>query len=260
MGLDDRDWMRRESEERRQEGRARGRPRGLRLNVLHLFAGLILLIVLTLTWSSLREFVERLTAPFPAEESAPFAEAPEELPTTPPVPVAAQRRVPSDNSVRPSIRDCLNGGNVIDENVIRCQNGGELPRRLDSQTDTKSTGMVSPEYLAKFQAERDRRIRQGSGTRNVTQERDSKWIKSWDGGSSYLAEWIVINNVIDGGTVCRNQGWGSIEYRECRKGAKVYFREQCRVWENRAGRDRKEWSYRMKERYCTAESSFSPMG
>ncbi|GLU37741.1 hypothetical protein Pssp01_18340 [Pseudomonas sp. NBRC 100443] len=120
--------------------------------------------------------------------------------------------------------------------------------------------MVSPEYLAKFQAERDQQVSQRGSGRSATQERDSQWIKSWDGSSRYLAEWIVVNNVIDGGTVCENHRWGSIEYRERRKGAKIYFREQCRAWRDRAGRDRKDWSYIMKDRYCSAESSFSPAG
>lgn len=260
MGLDDRDWMRRESEERRAEGWShRQARRGFRLNVLHLFSGLVFLIVLVVAWPSLRLLVDRLIAP-PADESSPLADVPAHSPSVPPSPAIAHQPALSVEPNRRSLRDCLNGGNVIDESVIRCQNGGELPSKRNPQSNAEPRGMVSPEYLAKFQAERNQRISQHGSTRNIAQERDSKWIKSWDGSSSYVAEWVVVNNVIDGGIVCGNHRWGSIEYRECRKGAKVFFREQCRAWGDRAARDRKEWSFKMKDRYCTAESSFSPMG
>lgn len=261
MGLDDRDWMRRESQERREEGRSHRRARrGFRLNALHVFASLIFLIAMVVAWPSLHAFVQRLTAPPSVDESGSVADVPEDPSSISLSPATAQRQAPSVEPTRRSLRDCLNGRTVIDESVIRCQNGGELPSLRSSQPNAEPRGMVSPEYLAKFQAERDQRVAQRVSSRGAMQERDSQWIKSWDGSSRYLAEWVVMNNVIDGGTVCGNHRWGSIEYRECRKGAKVYFRDQCRAWEIRAGQDRKDWSFRMKDRYCTAESSFSPMG
>ncbi|WP_193453088.1 hypothetical protein [Pseudomonas nitroreducens] len=257
MGLDDREWMRRESRERQREGEVRKRPRTFRWSALHLFVGMILFIALTLSWPSLRSYIERLSASVPIKDRTLIAEDPQDLPAPPPE--IARRPTESEAHSRRSLRDCLNGGNAIDENVIRCQNGGELPSARTPQKVPAPQGMVSQEYLAQFQAERDQRIARQGNTQNHTQEHDSQWIKSWDGGSGYLAEWAVVNNAIDGGTVCRNQGWGSVEYRECRKGAKVYFRQQCRAWAARAARDRSDWSYQMKERYCTAESSFSPM-
>lgn len=258
MGLDDREWMRRESSERQREGITRKRHKAFRWNALHLFGGMILLTVLALTWPLLRSLVDRLSAPAPVEESIPIAEDPQDLPGPPPEIV--HRPTAPEASSRRSLRDCLNGGNAIDENVIRCQNGGEMPRVRIPQVASEPQGMVSQEYLAQFQAERDQRIARQGSTQNYSQERESQWIKSWGGGSGYLAEWVVVNNVIDGGSVCRNQGWGSVEYRECRKGAKVHFREQCRAWAVRAERDQADWSYKMKDRYCTAESSFNPMG
>lgn len=258
MGLDDREWMRRESSERQREGRARKRRRAFRWNALHVFGGMILLTVLALAWPSLRSLVDRPSASVPGEGSIPIAESPQNVPASPPE--VAHRPTAPEASSRRSLRDCLNGGNAIDENVIRCQNGGELPRVPTPQVASERQGMVSQEYLAQFQAERDQRIVRQNSAQNYAQERDSQWIKSWGGGSGYLAEWVVVNNVIDGGSVCRNQGWGSVEYRECRKGAKVHFREQCRAWAARAGRDRSDWSNQMKERYCTAESSFNSMG
>ncbi|HHN4429524.1 TPA: hypothetical protein ACRN2M_006374, partial [Pseudomonas aeruginosa] len=97
-------------------------------------------------------------------------------------------------------------------------------------------------------------------TRQVSRERTSKWIKSWNGGTNYLAEWLSVNNYIDSTSVCANHRRGSIDYRECRKAAKQHFHEQCRIWRARYDNDRKTNSDRMKTRYCTAASSFRPMG
>lgn len=96
--------------------------------------------------------------------------------------------------------------------------------------------------------------------RQVSRERTAKWIKSWNGGSNYFAEWISVNNYIDGGSVCANHRKGSIDYRECRKAAKQHYHEECRSWRAKYDNDRKDQSDRMKQRYCSAASSFSPMG
>lgn len=96
--------------------------------------------------------------------------------------------------------------------------------------------------------------------RTVQIERDSQWIDKWSGGARYLAEWTAINNRIDSTSVCANHKRGSIDYRECRKGAKQFFKKQCRSWDDRYDNSRDDWSYRMRDRYCSAANSFSPMG
>lgn len=96
--------------------------------------------------------------------------------------------------------------------------------------------------------------------RQVSKERTAKWIKSWNGGTNYLAEWVAIDNYIDSTSVCANHRRGSIDYRECRKAAKQHYHEECRTWRARYDNDRKDHSDRMKQRYCSAASSFSPMG
>jgi hypothetical protein len=94
----------------------------------------------------------------------------------------------------------------------------------------------------------------------VRRERTSKWIKSWDGGSNYLAEWMAVNNYIDSSSVCANHRKGSIDYRECRKAAKQHYHEECKSWRAKYDNVRTDHSDRMKQRYCSAASSFSPMG
>ena len=107
------------------------------------------------------------------------------------------------------------------------------------------------------QAPQQTQQRQAKQVRN---ERTSKWIKGWDGGKNYKVEWLSVNNYIDGTSVCANHRRGSIDYRECRKAAKQHFHEQCRTWRARYDSDRKTSSDRMKTRYCSAASSFNPMG
>ncbi|MGE8504673.1 MAG: hypothetical protein ACN6P1_20855 [Pseudomonas sp.] len=97
-------------------------------------------------------------------------------------------------------------------------------------------------------------------TTRVQRERDGYWIDKWSGGARYYAEWEVVNNYIEGTSVCANHRRGSIDYRECRKGAKQFFKEQCKGWSDRYKSDRKAWSDRMKQRYCSAASNFNPMG
>jgi hypothetical protein len=127
----------------------------------------------------------------------------------------------------------------------------------DNYTPKQPTNVyTAPTYkqvtAARTQAERK--------TNTVRQERTSKWIKSWDGGTNYLAEWVAVNNYIDSSSVCANHRKGSIDYRECRKAAKQHFHEECRTWRARYDGGRKDHSDRMKKRYCSASSSFSPMG
>jgi hypothetical protein len=95
---------------------------------------------------------------------------------------------------------------------------------------------------------------------SVSRDRTAKWIKSWNGGTNYLAEWVSVNNYIDSTSVCANHRRGSIDYRECRKAAKQHYHEECSEWRARYGNDRKDHSDLMKQRYCSASSSFSPMG
>ncbi len=71
---------------------------------------------------------------------------------------------------------------------------------------------------------------------------------------------MAVNNYIDGSSVCANHRRGSIDYRECRKAAKQHFHEECKTWRARYDSDRKTSSDRMKTRYCSAASSFNPMG
>jgi hypothetical protein len=88
----------------------------------------------------------------------------------------------------------------------------------------------------------------------------SEWVEKWSGGGSYLAKWTVVNNRIDGGSVCGNHKRGSIDYRECRKGAKQFFKEECRAWGSRYDSSSNSGDASMKTRYCIAASNFSPMG
>lgn len=101
---------------------------------------------------------------------------------------------------------------------------------------------------------------QQTTTRSRTIEKHGEWIDKWSGGARYYATWTIVNNYIDGGSVCGNHKRGSIDYRECRKGAKQFFKDECRVWGGRWQNNREPLSDRMKQRYCSAASNFNPIG
>ncbi|KJU76585.1 hypothetical protein N619_28575 [Ectopseudomonas oleovorans] len=56
--------------------------------------------------------------------------------------------------------------------------------------------------------------------------------------------WMTENDQIIFSTVCMNERSGSLEYRECRKRAKEYFRSKCSV---------------SSDRFCQAENNFNPL-
>lgn len=80
-------------------------------------------------------------------------------------------------------------------------------------------------------------------------ERESHAIMGWD-KKVYYAAWDVFDNVIEGGSVCGNYKKGSFEYRECRKGVKQFFHDNCKPQSN---------NY-INQRYCSAARSFNPLG
>ena len=100
----------------------------------------------------------------------------------------------------------------------------------------------------------------GSSVRQREVEYDQVWVEKWGGGGRYLAAWTVIDNRIDGRSVCANHQRGSIDYRECRKGAKQHFKDECRLWDERWGNNQHPYNQRLKQRFCSAANSFSPMG
>ncbi|MNZ33180.1 hypothetical protein D3C78_505210 [compost metagenome] len=122
-----------------------------------------------------------------------------------------------------------------------------------------AANVVSMEGVRQSEAYRNSAQRAEAATSNSI-EHTGHWVDKWSGGGSYYAEWTVINNYIDGTSVCANHKRGSIDYRECRKGAKQYFKEQCQSWESQWRGDRKTGTDLMKRWYCSAASSFSPMG
>lgn len=128
----------------------------------------------------------------------------------------------------------------------------------NNYTPKGAVNVVSMEGVRNSEAYRNP-TRSTSTPRQNDIEHTGEWVDKWSGGARYYAEWTVINNYIDDPSVCENHKYGSIENRECRKGAKQFFTKQCREWETRADNDRKPWSDRMKQRYCSAASSFSPL-
>lgn len=206
--------------------------------------GLILMIfvlmsfgMLGLNWRRVTDYFHPVSSALPSPmgigqvNQRPVKPAPPLAPADKPVPQTAPR----------PLSDCLGSGTAIDEQVLRCR-FGEVPRaKADAEP---ARGMVSADYLARFHAGHG-----GGATTNRAAGFETYSIKGWDGRSVYLATWEVNGNDIDHSSVCGNYRGGSIDYRECRKGAKRWFNEQCRKNSDAAARSR----------YCSAASSFSPM-
>ncbi|MFK3972686.1 hypothetical protein ACI2KS_18360 [Pseudomonas sp. NPDC087358] len=137
------------------------------------------------------------------------------------------------------LADCIKDGNLIDESVVRCRFG----RHPQPREGLQAQGMVSDAYMARFKSE------QPQTQKSHEQFSENQLIQQWDGRGWYTARWQVLDNQIDSTSVCANYRRGSIEFRECRKGAKIWFKEQCR----RGGTESSH------QRYCSAASSFNPM-
>lgn len=194
--------------------------------------------------------------PLPAPHSPDVATAPAEHSALPPPVAAPATAEPTLTSapLPPSLDECLPAGSsTLDDQVARCRYGSAARSTPAPTSDAPAQGLVSAEYLARYRAERDNRESRASSSASV--ERTAEWVRR-DDGTRYLAEWEVRDNRIDYGSVCQNHRRGSIEYRECRKAAKEWYRAECRGWEQ----DRKPGSQRMQERYCSAANGFSPMG
>jgi hypothetical protein len=150
------------------------------------------------------------------------------------------------------LAECIKPDNIIDEAVATCRYG-QFPRAVEVPN---AQGMVSESYMAKYKSEplspRTKRVT----AYNV--ERATVW--QWDGKRTYAAEWTINHNRIDDSSVCANYRRGSIEYRECRKGAKVYFREKCREWGKRRAKDGSDASQAIEERFCSAGEGSNPLG
>lgn len=119
---------------------------------------------------------------------------------------------------------------------------------------TTPTSMVSAQYMADYKSGTNR----SSNTRHKTWLVATVTIREWDGRNAYRAQWRISDNVIDNASVCGNFYQGSVERRECRRAAQVYFREQCKDWGRRVERNNDEEGKTAQSRYCAATRTFSP--
>lgn len=222
------------------------RPRARRGHPLLWIWLLVPLAALWLNWTSVQGyFFRRVTLATGVSASVtPAAPASVAAPAQVLPAVAARPAVYGTREPPRPLADCLASGTVVNEAVLRCR-FGEVPR--PQEPAEPGHGMVSDAYMAQYEAERGARSVGHTGNRQVAVE--SHEISGWDG--LYLASWQVVGNEVDASSVCANYRRGLIEYRECRKGAKQWFKNECRA----AGHG--EAAH---QRYCSAASSFSPMG
>jgi hypothetical protein len=255
---------------KRKPGAARKRP------PYELYA--IILGIVVVSALLVAQLLPRRSAPTPVVElvvAAPVVDTQSEPELTPVAPVAAAvapLKAPQPSAANPiqleayngpnvvrhpqpvevqPLDNCLKDGNVIDENVLNCR-FGQLPR---PERKPVAQGMVSSSYMAELKAEkaRSKPVRSTSPA-----EYSTIAIHEWDGRNRYEAKWRSIDNHVDGASVCANFPAESVERRECRKAAKVFFKEACNDWGIRFRRDHDDASKRMEQRYCEAMGSYEP--
>jgi hypothetical protein len=151
-------------------------------------------------------------------------------------------------SVQP-LDECMKNGNVIDENVLNCR-FGQVPRAAEREP---AKGMVSSSYMANYKSDT---ARTHTERPNKAYSVTSVSFRAIDSRSRYHADFRVFNNRIENNSVCMNFTKGSVENRECRRAAVVFFKESCQEWTRRAAKDRDEQSKLTQERYCEANRTF----
>ena len=67
-----------------------------------------------------------------------------------------------------------------------------------------------------------------------------------------VVKWYYTDWIIDNSSVCYNYTKNTVDWRECRRYASLYFREQCGVYSRSSDLDRRKM-------FCTAASSYSPL-
>lgn len=179
-------------------------------------------------------------------------------PAIPPPPVQSEPRQLTEEQIREAIRQAemrrLEEVEKIERQ--RAQSGNRINDFNDGNYRPKQpVNIYTPPPSQTIAQQRPQQRRN-----EPAQERTLQTIKSWDGSTAYRAQWISVNNYIDSSSVCANYRRGSIEYRECRKGAKQHYHEECRRWRKQYELDGNDHSERMKLRYCSAANTFSPMG
>lgn len=152
-----------------------------------------------------------------------------------------------------ALADCIKAGNLIDESVLACRYGN-VPTRREAKSDD---GVLTPGTVGQRQVAAAPEMRQARASE--PEGRDRAQVRQWDGKALYEAHWLFRGNRVDSGSVCANYRQGSIERRECRKGAKVYFKDRCVALSKQWDNQRSVPVHALRERFCSAAESFSPM-
>lgn len=212
---------------------------------------LILLGAVAATLSGMAFWLEpRLPSVQPGVSSPSQATVPTPSTLKPALATAARAPVPATTVQKPRpLADCIKAGNLIDESVLACRYGN-VPKGREAVPSARVS--VSQRLVASTTDQRQARANEPQGT-------DRAQVRQWDGQGWYTAHWLFRGNRIDSGSVCANYRQGSIERRECRKGAKVYFKQQCVAWTKHWDDQRSVPVQALRERYCSAAESFSPM-
>jgi hypothetical protein len=115
-------------------------------------------------------------------------------------------------------------------------------------------GLVSAQYLAQFKSGATRPEAPAQHPYQIA----TVTIREWDGPNRYVAKWRVEDNQINQGSVCFNFMADGIGYRECRRAAQRYFKDQCKDWTRRVEKSRDKDTREARGQYCSVAGTFVP--
>lgn len=195
--------------------------------------------------------IAALELPAPTQEAAPagLVRASSTALVVPEV-VTQQAKADAAPVANPQPLDsCMKNGTVMNDAVAKCR-FGNAPKAETASAPAQ--GMVSARYMAQFKAEQAQPAKPSGPAYYVA----TVEIREYKGRNRYRAQWKIFDNEIDNASVCANFPGESVEHRECRKAAAVYFKESCQEWSKRADNDRDPKTQQAQQRYCQANKTF----
>lgn len=175
-----------------------------------------------------------------------FADEPVQQTSIAMQPVTQARMIPAPEAVRRREEEFLRreAERVRQERaaqnyIIRYEPGSEQPTDQRSNNAPRQTSFNDSNYIRRSDINTIQLSQpvhyaantMGRSGQSAPRRRNNHAYWTWVGANrqsqTISIEWMTANGAIEYRTVCHNHRAGSIEYRDCRKAAKEYFRHRC---------------------------------
>lgn len=173
-----------------------------------------------------------------------FADEPLQQTSVAMQPATEVRRVPASEAKKAeALRDLLEADRArqraAQNYIIRYEPGSEQPTDQRSNNAPRQTSFNDSNYIRRSDIntiQLSQPVHYAANTigrsgQTAPRRRNNHAYWTWVGANrqsqTISIEWMTANGAIEYRTVCHNHRAGSIEYRDCRKAAKEYFRHRC---------------------------------